>query len=491
MAASTTVLEQWALPQLQPLLPLDDESLRQVVQYAASLPKPEAAEHLKGILGDGARALEFISSFNMRRGNAATSANAPAVTASSSAGGASGVPPARGTGGAKKRKKNIHELPARRVEGSGDVSGAYIKSREDEEYIPRASSRPEQQQNARPTHKDTMAQNLALRGGGKATPDATQLPLVTDSAALTTQPITAKPPPSAAGALVSDALAPRSKTSSRNASPSPAKAKVNITGGTAMHGASSALSDLDSAIRSLEIQTNPSLASSDPATAAADKAKRKCNCMATRHPLLDVAPNCLNCGKVICVKEGLGPCTFCSTPLLSADEIAKVLRVLKDERGEERQKANNAAHRKADVAAGGKARAFTGREFLAAQQQQQHSSATASPLSSHPATPTPTSSDDEGTAKAKAHRDKLLAFQAQNARRTQIHDEAADFDVPAGGTSMWASPAERAKQLKRQQRVLREMEWNARPEWEKRRVVASIDLSGKRVVRRMAEGTDG
>ena len=49
---------------------------------------------------------------------------------------------------------------------------------------------------------------------------------------------------------------------------------------------------------------------------------------------------------------------------------------------------------------------------------------------------------------------------------------------------MWASPAERAQQLKRQQEVLREMEWNAKPEYEKRRVVASIDLQGRKVVRK-------
>lgn len=40
-------------------------------------------------------------------------------------------------------------------------------------------------------------------------------------------------------------------------------------------------------------------------------------------------------------------------------------------------------------------------------------------------------------------------------------------------------------QLKRQQKVLREQEWNARPEWEKRKVVVSIDLKGGKAVRRM------
>lgn len=144
-------------------------------------------------------------------------------------------------------------------------------------------------------------------------------------------------------------------------------------------------------------------------------------------------------------------------------------------------KANNASHKRAEVSQG-KARAYTGRDFLATA-----STARApSPLSS--STPaTPSGSDDEASARAKAHRDKLLNFQANNARRTHVFDEAADYDIPSAGTNMWASPAERAQQLKKQQRILREMEWNARPEYEKRRVVASIDLKGGKIVRRMAD----
>lgn len=96
--------------------------------------------------------------------------------------------------------------------------------------------------------------------------------------------------------------------------------------------------------------------------------------------------------------------------------------------------------------------------------------------------------DTDGTlVAAKLHRDKLLGYQAQNARRTRIIDEAADFETPTSGQSMWSSPQERAMQLKRQQKVLREQEWNARPDWEKRRVVVSVDLVGGKVVRRMAD----
>lgn len=95
--------------------------------------------------------------------------------------------------------------------------------------------------------------------------------------------------------------------------------------------------------------------------------------------------------------------------------------------------------------------------------------------------------EEEAANKARLHRDKLLTFQAQNAKRTHVIDEAADFETPSAGQSMWTSPVERAAQLKRQQRVLREQEWSARPEWERRRVVVSVDLVGGKVVRRMGK----
>lgn len=84
---------------------------------------------------------------------------------------------------------------------------------------------------------------------------------------------------------------------------------------------------------------------------------------------------------------------------------------------------------------------------------------------------------------AKAHRDRLLQFQAQNTRRTRVVDEAADFETPNLASTLWMSPAQRALALKKQQRVQREMEDKARPEWEKRKTVMSLDIKGGRVKR--------
>ena len=437
-------LSTWALPQLSRLLPLDDESLKQIIDYSSTLTKEGAAEHLKNLLGDSPQSLEFISSFNSRRG---TTRKADSDLPRPSAAGASESTPASET--AKKLRKTKAPLnklpPPRRPDDYGNTVGGYIKRKEGD-YV------------AGRRHEPHLANTLALSD----IPDALQLPTVrsTSSSLASSRNPSPKPPPSAAGSLISDL--PNVKTS-RTSSPAP-KTKINVSGGTSMHGNSSTINDLDSAIRALEIQTNPSLASSSEK----DNAKRRCNCNATRHPLLAAAPNCLNCGKVICVKEGIGPCTFCGRPLLSADDIQSMVRALREERGREKMEANNATHKRADVAR-------TPRPFTSS---------------------TPGTSDskrekerdtDKTLAAAKLHRDKLLNYQAQNAGRTRIIDEAADFETPSAGQNMWSSPQERAMQLKRQQKVLREQEWNARPEWEKRRVVVSVDLVGGKVVRRMAD----
>ncbi|RCI12785.1 hypothetical protein L249_0724 [Ophiocordyceps polyrhachis-furcata BCC 54312] len=358
-----------SLSRLSQLLPLPEDELRQMLDYAATLSKTEAATHFHDLLGDSPLAIEFISSFNSQR-----SSNTKSTAAN----------PKRGQG--RKNKP--------------------IPSTQDEQ--------------------------------GKRTSHVASAPSSSHASR------SATPSRQTAGYLISDKA--RSNPPSRSSTPGINKGiRVSLAGGQA-----TALSDLDAAIRALEMTTDPTIKG------------RRCNCVATRHPLQSAAPNCLSCGKVICMREGLGPCSFCGSPLLSPDETQAMLRELKDERGRERMAANAAANRRADV------------------------SKTPAPFTK----PRDGESNVEAAAaKAREHRDKLLGFQAQNARRTTVRDEAADFDMGdalAGTGSMWASPEVRARELKRQQKLMREMEWNARPDYEKRRQVVSIDLIGSKVVRRMA-----
>lgn len=435
--------------QLSMLLGLPDSDLKQILDYANTLSKAEAADHFKNLLGDSPQAIEFISAFNSKRQDpkpAQTPAAAPA-TSSLATSDVDAVPKRRQP---KKKKANIHTPAPRQVVDTNPGAGLiYSKKALEDDYM-----------TGRPGASTPSKINASSKG---PTPKSSTPPPQKSN----------KAPPSAAGSLISDALAgkqkPRSTPPSRTSTPGPASSsktnapatKVAITGGTPMHGASGAIADLDAAIRALEITTNPSLAGGS--NKSDEVAARRCNCVATRHPLQSAAPNCLNCGKVICLREGLGPCTSCGRPLLTPGEIQAMIRELKVERGREKQAADREAHRRPDVAAAPRAfaKARTGYEDEAV---------------------------GAAEARAREHRDRLLNFQAQNARRTTVRDEASDFDVSSAmagtGGSMWASPEERARELKRQQKLVREMEWNARPDYEKRQQVVSIDLVGGRVVKK-------
>lgn len=439
-----------SLNQLSMLLGLPDSDCKQILDYGSTLSKAEAADHFKNLLGDSPQAIEFISSFNSRRQDPKpTPAPAPAPAAATQQQGSSDLEAVPKKQRAPKKKKAPLGTPApRQITDATPASGTvYSKKTIEDDYIAGRS--------------------------GASTPSSSNSPLTAPPPKSSTPPPKkfSKQPPSAAGSLVGDRLAPKQKPksnpTSRSSTPGPASkgnggpvTKVSIAGGTPMHGASTAVADLDAAIRSLEVTTNPSLS-----TSGGDVSARRCNCVATRHPLQSAAPNCLSCGKVICLKEGLGPCTFCGTPLLSPSEVQSMIQELRAERGREKQAADRQAHKRADVSA-------TPRPFTKPRMGDENGSGALG----------------EAEARALEHRDRLLGFQAQNARRTTVRDEAADFDVSGAmagfGGSLWASPEDRARELKRQQKILREMEWNARPDYEKRQQVVSIDLVGGKVVKK-------
>ncbi|KAH0548673.1 hypothetical protein GP486_007783 [Trichoglossum hirsutum] len=449
-------LQTWALPRLRALLPLDEDSLKQVIDYAAKLPREAAGNHFKELLGESSKALEFITAFISRLPPPSSSSTATVALDAH-------LPP--GPRKPKKKKPPLNKFPnpARKpnegtaYESADGAARSYIKTDEEEVYAGPGRSAKAPRKSALAPDPEALLQVPTPKGVSSSASSRDASP----------GPILAKLPPGAQGPLTSDISKSRKKKPLGSASAAvPQTQKVHITGGTPMHGQSSTTNDLDSAIRALEIQTNP-LISSESASKS-DVAKRKCNCMATRHPLLVAAPNCLNCGKIICVKEGIGPCTFCGKPLLSGEEIQSMVQILREERGKKKMEANNASYKRAEVSK--TPRAFSTR-----------------PGFSTPVTSESEKENDSKLAAAKHHRDKLLSYQATSARRTHIIDESADFEVPSAGQSMWATPQERALQLKKQQKVLREQEWRAKPEWEKRRVVVSVDLVGGKVVKRMGE----
>lgn len=395
-------IKAWAAPRLSQLLPLDPDSLSQVIDYAVSLSREACADHLKNLLGDSPAALEFISSFNSRREPQRPPQNSSTQSRDAS----------RSSGGAKKGKKKapLHTAgPPRRPDNYGDVGGGYKKA-DEEDYM---SSR-------KPT-----APTLAPSPHGSSASSRISSPLPASSP---------KPPPSASGPTISDML-PNVRSKVSKSTRQGGGAGSSSKGNTAL--TTNDISDLTAAIAALEVSTNPSLGE-----------RRNCTCYGSLHPVFDPAPNCLNCGKIICSLEGLQPCSFCGTPLLSAEEVQGMIRELRAERGQEKMRVHNEGVH-------------------------------------HEGGPKPTAGSEPSSKldAAKAHRDKLLQFQAQNARRTKVVDETADFETPNVASTLWMTPTQRALALKKQQRIQREMDEKARPEWERKKTVMSLDIKGGKVRR--------
>ena len=82
------------------------------------------------------------------------------------------------------------------------------------------------------------------------------------------------------------------------------------------------LQDIDSILTQLETEDSQ----------RDSKVRRVCNCMARRHPLFEFAPNCLNCGKIICTKEGLQPCSFCGSDIIPPRDRDAIVKLLEKEK---------------------------------------------------------------------------------------------------------------------------------------------------------------
>ena len=190
--------------------------------------------------------------------------------------------------------------------------------------------------------------------------------------------------------------------------------------------------------------------------------KRHCECQATRHPLLTIAPNCLNCGKIICEFEGPGPCTFCGSPVISREQQLRLLGELKAQRSVEKQRRNEAAQRKGKSASSGRSTPYAAKI------------GGSSGIQYHAANPV---LGQEQQRNAEAHAARLLDFDRTSAKRTTVIDQATAFDLPSDGGDKWLSPQDRADQMKRQQNNLAKL---TQQKSEKRRVM-TLNLDSKTV----------
>lgn len=207
---------------------------------------------------------------------------------------------------------------------------------------------------------------------------------------------------------------------------------------------------------------------------------RVCNCNATRHPLFEMYPNCLNCGKIICAKEGLQPCSFCGKSLMSDEEKMELTDILNREKEElegknEKPKETSSAGRgkkknviKITLNTPGQNNFKIQEKFYkqieenrkqereqekATKEEEKEIDQNRREMEYYKAV----HKKDPELIKAEERLATLLSFQDNSAERTKIIDNAADFELPTRG-SLWASSMERALQLKRQQKRHKQME---------------------------------
>lgn len=230
------------------------------------------------------------------------------------------------------------------------------------------------------------------------------------------------------------------------------------------------IEDLDEVLLQLELNENSN--SGDI---------KVCNCNATRHPLFEMYPNCLNCGKIICEREGLQPCSFCGKSLISEDDMQQMKEVI-TRRKEELEIDTKAGNSKSDTPklkrknvmkitlnTPGQNNFKVQEQFykkLAETEKQKQEIEEQKKEEQKLVEQTKKELDyyksihkkDEDLIKAEERLATLLNFQDNGAERTKIIDNASDFDIPSSGGSLWASPIERVLQFKRQQKQQKKMQ---------------------------------
>ncbi|GJJ73765.1 activating signal cointegrator 1 [Entomortierella parvispora] len=250
----------------------------------------------------------------------------------------------------------------------------------------------------------------------------------------------------------------------------------NRTRKQAKKAAAEPLSELEKAIRAIDLATE---------SANAAKERKPCYCLATKHKLNVFAPNCLNCGKIICALEGPGPCTYCGKPVVSVDQQqAMVLELKREKAALAKQQAMATATRKnkaAVVSTAGYASKLGGGM----------TSATGSAggwVELNGGTPTldgrMTEEEELQEAMkaslAQAHKEKLLEYDRTSARRSHVIDQATDFVLPGDRPNLWLTEEERQHQSEKARQNLDKV--TAAASGYQRAKVMTIDVVNRRVV---------
>ncbi|XP_028258315.1 activating signal cointegrator 1 [Parambassis ranga] len=161
--------------------------------------------------------------------------------------------------------------------------------------------------------------------------------------------------------------------------------------------------------------------------------RHPCECLAQKHTLIN---NCTTCGRIVCEQEGSGLCLFCGS-LVCTKEEQEIL-----------QRDSNKSQKLRKKLMGD----CGNREYLPHQEAQMKA----------------------GLEKAVQHKDKLLEYDRNSVKRTQVLDDESDYF--ATESNQWLSPSERDK-LRKKEEELRELRHASRKD---RKI--TLDFAGRQVI---------
>ncbi|KAJ2057469.1 hypothetical protein GGI17_005627 [Coemansia sp. S146] len=219
------------------------------------------------------------------------------------------------------------------------------------------------------------------------------------------------------------------------------------------------------------------------------KRKRvKCECQASEHALLT---NCLTCGRIICDKEGPGPCMFCGAHVESPDQqlqqhMQRLLNRAEEAKQQHGTLASSGSARKTQSSGGMSYSLKAGGGFgtrdaellwpaneeanpstesgsaptlgaVAELSEEEYLQLAFKALAIDSSVADPASvREAEAWVKAMRRKEKLLDFDRTAAQRTKLIDQASDFDPHALGK--WMTPIEKAEAARRAAAKLKEDE---------------------------------
>ncbi|KAG5520091.1 hypothetical protein PMAC_001167 [Pneumocystis sp. 'macacae'] len=366
-------MEHWTLAMLEALLSVDYTVLKELVRYAMELQSVETSTaYFKDLLGESVAANDFINEFNSRRfgmcGKMSASLQGKSLEIKEMKGGFKDQD--LGRTGVYREKINVGKVKT-------PYKGLYVTSNESSALVGANELGIASEVESVSSSRDS----LCYRSSNVSNPSG-QFRETKANIGILTSELGMKPK------------------------------KMDLKLGS--------LSDIDSALKCLELNEIKS------------QGRKKCYCQARKHPLNHLVPNCLICGKIICVVEGINSCSFCNTPLLSREQQMDLVRQLRVERSLIlRQRSKKAAIGYNSISKN---------EF------------------------------EKKARDAENEKNRLLELDQANISG-KIIDEASDFD-PLAGPDRWASSAERFLMLERQRKALASMNTS-------KKKVMTIDFSGK------------